>query len=92
MGDEKTVYECSEMIKTAGCGADNFDELILILEGQGEGLKAMKAAGVKMEADGGGHFTFTTEDFMVAKQFGMLPSDYWDRPEHYPEFNDAPSN
>jgi hypothetical protein len=76
MIDTKMVYQCSVLIKTAGCSADNFDELIAILEGQVEGLKAMQAAGVTMEPPAhDGWFHFTTQDVEVAKRFGMERED-----------------
>jgi hypothetical protein len=90
--DEPMTYETSEYTKMVGYDASSFEELIGAYEAEIAWLKELQAAGVKMVAGGDGHFQFTTEDFKVAKRFGMLPWDYWEHPERYPEWNDTPPN
>ncbi len=77
----EAIYATSATIKIVGANADDFDELIVILEDQVERLKAMKAAGVTMEPWGGGWFQFTTDDVKLAKNFDMEREDYWDEKE-----------
>jgi hypothetical protein len=90
--DEPMTYETSESTKMVGIDASSFEELIGAYEAAIAWLKELQAAGVKMKANGDGIFFFTTEDFKVAKRFGMLPWDIWDHPERYPEWNDTPPN
>ncbi len=83
------IYETIIRNKFICTHAKSFDEFIEALEQHVEYMKLLRDAGVQLDVDNGvgdDYATFTTEDVEVAKRFGMLPWDYWDNPERYPEW------